>query len=162
MIFYKVERGDAPYFLVPTQADAKREAREHKCTWSQTDVPTDKVKLMGFINALLLDSAPHDVDGYLIHPTGKHPALAAPYGMQLQPGGLNLQPHDPEVMYTPIEEELTQDRTGPKGHRIAERAALMGTSEEIALLADRIGELDGQALGQCALAVAARFKELGS
>lgn len=50
MIFYEVEKFDGHY-LVATQADAKREAREQKCTWAQVDIPTDKQGLMEYINA---------------------------------------------------------------------------------------------------------------
>jgi hypothetical protein len=49
MIYYVVERGDAPYELVTTQADAKSRARECKCTWSQTDIPVDKEGLRAVI-----------------------------------------------------------------------------------------------------------------
>lgn len=59
MIFYEVEHGDGHY-LVATQADAKREARERKCTWSQTDVPTDKAGLMNYINLLLRTASRED------------------------------------------------------------------------------------------------------
>ena len=52
MIFYEVEDGSNGHFLVATQADAKREARERKCTWSQVDVPTDKAGLMTYVNGL--------------------------------------------------------------------------------------------------------------
>lgn len=56
MIFYEVEHTDGHY-LVATQADAKREAREKRCTWSQVDIPTDKQGLMGYINDLRRDLA---------------------------------------------------------------------------------------------------------
>jgi hypothetical protein len=46
------------------------------------------------------------------------------------------------------------------GHRLEERAALMGTKREVAEIAEQIMEMDGEALGQCALAVASRFKSL--
>jgi hypothetical protein len=93
MIFYKVEPADGPY-LVATQVEAKREAREHKCTWSQVDVPTDKAGLMAFINEMLIDTltADEDIDtsdegpeespyGGMRQPKAE-PALAAPYGKQ--------------------------------------------------------------------------------
>jgi hypothetical protein len=52
------------------------------------------------------------------------------------------------------------DRAGPYEHRLEERAALMGTKREVAEIAEQIMDMEGEALGQCALAVASRFKEL--
>jgi hypothetical protein len=45
-------------------------------------------------------------------------------------------------------------------HRLEERAALMGTKREVADIAEQIMDMEGEALGQCALAVASRFKSL--
>jgi hypothetical protein len=53
------------------------------------------------------------------------------------------------------------DRAGPYEHRLEERATLMGTKREAAEIAEQIMDMEGEALGQCALAVASRFKELG-
>lgn len=51
MIFYRVNSHEP--FLVATQVDAKREAREAGAKWEQVDVPTDKAGLMAYVNELL-------------------------------------------------------------------------------------------------------------
>lgn len=68
MIFYEVEDGSNGHYLVGTQADAKREARERKCTWAQVDIPTDKTGLMAYINQLRTGQKILD----------EHPMIAAP------------------------------------------------------------------------------------
>jgi hypothetical protein len=46
-------------------------------------------------------------------------------------------------------------------HRSAERAKLMGVNRNVEALTSDIMQLEGWPLGQCALAVASRFTELG-
>jgi hypothetical protein len=67
MIFYRVN--STPLRIVGTQVDARREAREAKVDWEQTDVPTDKAGLMEFVNELLARMAP--VQATLIDPMGE-------------------------------------------------------------------------------------------
>ena len=141
MIFYEVEDGDTGHYLVATQADAKREAREHRCTWSQVDIPTDKAGLMAYINEQRQE---------LLLRREAFEAVTQPETAQDQ--------QDEAITDAVIADEA---RTVPQ-HRLAERAAFLGTSEEVAVLTDRIGELDGWPLGQVALAAAARLKELAS
>lgn len=49
MRYYRVN--GAFSFLVATQDQAKREARELKCSWEPHDVPTDKEGLMAYLNS---------------------------------------------------------------------------------------------------------------
>ena len=135
MRLYKTANGK----FAGTQADAKADGGKG---WKPLEVPTDKYGLIGFLNNLVHGNAPDDT---II-------SESLPQTAQEQQDEVleRLQPGD----------IITGQRGGPPGHRIAERAVLMGTSEEIAMLTDRIGEPDGQALGQIALAVASRLKEL--
>ena len=84
MIFYEVEHCDG-HFLVATQADAKRIAREMKCTWSQVDVPTDKASLMDYINRQRslgnqgdTDLGPTDLEAYPSPLAEKNPEISKP------------------------------------------------------------------------------------
>lgn len=142
-----------------TQVEAKADGKG----WKPEEVPTDKYGLINYLNRLKgeaftisVASTPYsesiDREEWLEPLRQPNPVL--------ERGLAGDDQITPEMLEGPSE-GLSEARQGPKGHRIAERAALMGTSDEIALLADRIGELDGQALGQMALAVAVRFKELG-
>jgi hypothetical protein len=126
-----------------TQVEAKADGKG----WRLEEVPTDKYGLIDYLNKLTFD-----LKGPLYDPTAKPNEFVG-----LKP----VTVITPEALEGPSE-RLSEARTGPKGHRIAERAALMGTSDEVAILAERIGELDGWPLGQMALAVASRFKELAS
>jgi hypothetical protein len=148
MRLYEVEDGSRGHFMVATQADAKREARERKCTWAAVDVPTDKAGLMEFLNNMLdeVNELKHDIAVEV----GAVPATA-----QDQQDEALAEDFDPDPR------ERSAMRTVPQ-HRLAERAAFLGTSEEMAVLTDRIGQLDGWPLGQVALAAAARLKELAS
>ena len=158
MIFYEVEDGSAGHYLVATQADAKREARERRCTWSQVYIPTDKAGLMAYINT------ERRVDRSMVEEQAET-VQEQPETAQDQQDevieALPLKEHTGPLRYernTPLPETRFQ----PQEHRLAERAAFLGTSEEVAVLTDRIGELDGWPLGQVALAAAARLKELAS
>jgi hypothetical protein len=131
-----------------TQVEAKRDGKG----WHEEIVPTDKTGLIDYLNALRFKEvappipATHE-EWRTLHE--QQPVLSEPETAQDQ---------QDEVLEEAAIREAFQ-RTVPQ-HRLAERAAFLGTSEEIALLADRIGELDGWPLGQVALAAASRLKEL--
>lgn len=128
---------DAHGVIVGTQAEAKRMGKG----WEQIDVPTDKQGLIDYLNSY--------------RPT-----------FELQGSTLlaDTLPTTAQDEQNEVLEALPVQRFADtaKEHRLAERAAFLGTSEEIALLTDRIGELDGWPLGQVALAAATRLKELAT
>lgn len=144
MRLYKIHSA-VPYF-VGTQAEAKRDARMCKCAWFLEEVPTDKEGLIAYLNGRETIEITSD---YEPQPT---------FG-----GRISLtNPEPPKLPETLEEFDRSLDRQGPPAHRLAERAAFLGTSEEVTVLTDRIGELDGWPLGQVALAAASRLKELAS
>jgi hypothetical protein len=127
-----------------TQSEARQLAgRGGK--FEQVDVPTSdgREALAAFLNELAAEPLTRDDIVYSNTPDMQRKAaeLMAPI--------------------EPTEEIAADDRRGPYGHRLEERAALMGVKREVAEIAEQIMEMDGEALGQCALAVASRFKELG-
>jgi hypothetical protein len=132
-----------------TQVEAKRDGKG----WHEEIVPTDKTGLIDYLNKLKFGDC-----ASMVEPP--QPVTAQDEQEEALGEGLaGDSPITPETLEGPST-GLTGGRWGAPGHRLAERAAFLGTSEEIALLADRIGELDGWPLGQVALAAASRLKEL--
>lgn len=119
-----------------TQAEAKRDGKG----WQLEEVPTDKYGLIDYLNKLKFG------DGGAVDQSGVTLPMTA-------------QDEQDEVL-----EALPVQRFADtaKEHRLAERAAYLGTSEEVTMITDRIGELDGWPLGQVALAAASRLKELAT
>jgi hypothetical protein len=136
-----------------TQAEAKRDGKG----WQLEEVPTDKYGLIDYLNALKFASVETGVPVADFRELHKGVSKTAQDQQDEALGDVLERPAKETLDYY----DRALDRTVPQ-HRLAERAAFLGTSEEMAVLTDRIGQLDGWPLGQVALAAAARLKELAS
>jgi hypothetical protein len=138
-------------FYTPVDADTGRvvlcttqdDARKINKKFDSIEIPTDKAGLQAFAQE----------------------ALDTTYELRQQ---LNRCEHDKSIAPVTIEAPDASERLpGPSfddqasENRAAERAALMGVNRNIEALTSDIMKLEGWPLGQCALAVASRFTELG-
>jgi len=135
-------------------ADAKREARNLKCTWSQEDVPTDKPGLMAYINNLM-------------------GSAGGPVGLA---GSTPVAPHLPEVTGDPHSEdtpsldeytgrhEIAADgiENGPPGYTRAQiEAGVMPKTQKLRDVCFIISKMTAGELGTVALEVIARGAKIG-
>jgi hypothetical protein len=138
-------------FYTPVDAETGRtilcgtqdDARAVNKKFASIEIPTDKAGLLAFAQE----------------------ALDTAYELRQQ---LNRCEHEKSIAPVTIDApDASESLPGPSfddqadNNRAAERAKLMGVSRNVEALTSDIMKLEGWPLGQCALAVASRFTELG-
>jgi hypothetical protein len=124
--------------LCGTQDDARKISKK----FDSVEIATDKVGLMAFAQE----------------------ALDTAYDLRQQ---LNRCEHEKSIAPVTIDAPAASDEPSrafseiAEDHRAGERAKLMGVNRNVEALTSDIMQLEGWPLGQCALAVASRFTELG-